>query len=87
MRLRRRTGAVAPLGRVRLGEEGLYPVERLLGLWGPGEAVPFFEEFVKGHALLPKFEDEAAERRDASDQALDPLDVLDPSHPLDGVDC
>lgn len=55
-------------------------------LFCPGELIALPEEFVEWHPLFSEPGDETAERGDASNQSLDPFQVPDGSHLLDGLD-
>ena len=59
-------------------------VKRLLGLRCPLKAVGFLQELIKGETSFAKARDESAEGGEAPYDPLNPLYVLDWTHPCDG---
>jgi hypothetical protein len=80
---------LAVLGRRqnwRVGERCLELVKRLLGLDRPGEALVLLQESVEGQPLLAKPRNKAAQGSEAPQHLLDPLEVSNRPHPLEGCD-
>jgi hypothetical protein len=67
-----------------VGEHHLEFLERLLGLDGPREALVLLQESVEGQPLLAEPQDEAAQGGKASQHLLDPLEVSNRSHSIEG---
>jgi hypothetical protein len=67
-----------------VGEGHLQLVKRLLGLGGPGELLLFFQEPVEGQALLAEPRNEAAQGGEAPQYLLNPLEVSNRTHSLEG---
>jgi hypothetical protein len=67
-----------------VGECRLQLVKRLLGLNGPRKPVVFFQEPVEGQALLAEPRHEAAQGGEAPQHLLNPLEVSNRTHPLEG---
>jgi hypothetical protein len=69
-----------------VGERRLEFVKRPLGLDGPGESLVLLQEPVEGQALFVKSRDEAAQGGKAPQHLLDPLEVSNRAHPVEGRD-
>jgi hypothetical protein len=67
-----------------VGERRLQFVKRLLGLDGLGELLMFFQEPVEGQALLAMPRNEAAQGGKAPQHLLNPLEVSNRTHSLEG---
>jgi hypothetical protein len=69
-----------------VGERRLEFVKRLLGLDGPGESPVLLQESVEGQSLLAELRDEASQGGKAPQHLLDPLEVLNRAHSIEGRD-
>jgi hypothetical protein len=69
-----------------MGEHRLESVKRSLGLDGPGEALMLLQESVEGQTLFAEPRDEAAQGGKAPQHLLDPLEVSNRDHPVEGCD-
>jgi hypothetical protein len=69
-----------------VGEHYLEFVQCLLGLDGLGEALVLLQEPVEGQALFAETRNEAAQGGKAPQHLLDPLEVSNRAHPVEGCD-
>jgi hypothetical protein len=69
-----------------VGKRRLEFVKRLLGLDGPREALVLLQESVEGQALFVEPRDEAAQGGKAPKHLLDPLEVSNRAHLVEGRD-
>jgi hypothetical protein len=69
-----------------VGKRRLEFVQRLLCLDGPGEALVLLQKPEEGQAIFAEPRDEAAQGGKTSQDLLDPLEVSNRAHPVEGCD-
>jgi hypothetical protein len=67
-----------------MGQQRLQLIKRLLGFDGPGEALVLLEEPVEGQTFLAEPRDEVAQGGKALQHPLNPLEVSNRTHSLEG---